>query len=294
VPNLETDLAHDPAFLAAMKDDRFALAVLNVFDNRSFYRRQDTRAWICGSRKAAALVANMRSKGESYQDYFPSHATLAGTYPDDRPGIEHRLQLRIEEISKSLTKDPPFGIRVEELAEWLGPGEHSAEEVRRVRELMRPQLEKRRPAEIEKYHEQQRAQLDLTQRNLTAFRENHTNDDAFEAVRAHLSRLGWRTETEQDRERIHREWVERALQVLQEVKELEQRPAVSPEAWAESLRKRTPGLRAFGPGALETMSADVRAVETGELDRRIGDLALTDRITQQEYRALAERSSRLR
>ncbi len=33
VPNLEADLARDPVFLAAIKDDRFALAVRNVFDN---------------------------------------------------------------------------------------------------------------------------------------------------------------------------------------------------------------------------------------------------------------------
>jgi hypothetical protein len=42
------------------------------------------------------------------------------------------------------------------------------------------------------------------------------------------------------------------------------------------------------------MSADVRAVETGELDRRVRDLALTGRATEQEFRVLTERSSRLR
>jgi len=41
------------------------------------------------------------------------------------------------------------------------------------------------------------------------------------------------------------------------------------------------------------MSADVRAVETGELDRRLRELALTGRITEQDYHALAARSSRV-
>jgi hypothetical protein len=138
------------------------------------------------------------------------------------------------------------------------------------------------------------ASLEQTQRKLAAFREDHANDDVFEAIRDHLSRLGWRTETEQDRERIHQDWVGRALQVLQEVKELEQRPTAPPGDWVEPLRSRRAAYgRAFEPEALERMSADVRAVETGELDQRVKNLALTGRITEQEYRALTKRSSRL-
>jgi hypothetical protein len=294
MPNLEADLARDPSFLAAIKNDRFTLAVLKVLDNQSFYKGQDPRPWLCGQSRAAALVTNLRGKGESYHDYYPSHATLAGTYPDDRPGIERRLQSRIDQISKSVTKDPPLGVRVEKLATWLGPGKHSAEEMWRAMEAMRPELEQRRAAETETYRERQRAALEQAQRVLATFREDHANDDVFEAVRDHLSRLGWRTETEQDRERGHQEWVGRALQVLQEVKELEQRPAAPLEAWVEPLRSRGPIFgRAFEPGELENMSADVRAVETGELDRRVRDLALTGRITEQEYRALTKRSSRL-
>jgi hypothetical protein len=295
VPNLEADLARDPSFLAAMKDDRFTLAVLNVFDNRSFYKGQDPRDWICGLSQAAALVANLRGKGESYHDYFPDHASLAGTYPDDRPGIERQLQSQLDEFSKSLTKEPPVKVMVDDLAAWLGPGHHSAEEVRGAMEGIRRWREKQRPAEIQAYRERQQASREQAERKLAAFRENHANDDVYEALRAHLSRLGWRTETEQDRERIHQDWVGRALQVLQEVKEMEQRPAASPGAWVEPLRSRRLGFgRSFEPGALERMSADVRAVETGELDRRVRDLALTGRVTEQEYRMLTERSSRVR
>jgi hypothetical protein len=294
VPNLEADLARDPAFLADIKDDRFTLAVLNVFENRSFYKGQDPRTWLCGSRQSAGLVADLRGRGESYQDYYPGHAALAGTYPDDRPDIERRLQSRIEQISRSLTKDPPLGVRIEDLAARLGPGVHSAEEVRQAMELMRPELEKQRPEKIERYRVQQRAALERAQRNLAAFQEDHANDDVLEAVRAHLSRLGWRVETERDRERVHQEWVERGVQVLQKVKELELRPAAATGAWVEPLRHQRPSFgRAFEAGVLESMSADVWAVETGELERRLKELALTGRVTEQEYRALIEQSSRL-
>jgi hypothetical protein len=138
IPNLEADLARDGAFVAAIKDDRFALAVRTVFDNRSFYKGQDPRSWVSGERSAAALVANLRDRGESYNDYYPRFAGLRGTYPDDRPDIERRLQTRIDEISKSLTI--PLGVPLEELSAWLGPGEHSAEEVRQAMAAMQPGL----------------------------------------------------------------------------------------------------------------------------------------------------------
>jgi hypothetical protein len=294
IPNLEADLARDPAFLAAMKDDRFALAFQKVFENRGFYKGQDPRGWICGLSKAAGLVADLRGRGESYHDYYLRETALAGSYPDDRPGIERQLQSQIDEFSKSLTKEPRLGVMVDDLAAWLGPGHHSAEEVRQAMDGIRRWREKQRPAEIKAYRERQQASLDLIERKLAAFRENHANDDVFESLRGHLSRLGWRTETDQDRERIHQDWVGRALQVLQEVKELEQRPTAPPGDWTKPLRSNRPAYgRSFEPGALEKMSADVRAVETGELDRRVKELALTGRVTEGEYRALAKRSSRL-
>jgi hypothetical protein len=294
VPDLEADLARDPAFLEAIQDDRFTLALLRVLENRNFYKGQDPRAWPCGMSQAAALVANLRRKGESYQDYYPGHAALAGTFQDDRPDIERRLQSRIDQAMKALMTDPPLSVPLEDLTTWLGPGKHSPEEVRRAMEELRPLLETRRPAEIKKYRERWQASLDQAQHELAAFREDHANDDVFETVRAHLSRLGWRTETDQDLKRVHQDWVTQAVQVLQEVKELELRPAASPGAWAEPLRSRRPiGGRAFELGELESMSADVRAVETGELERRLTDLALTGRITEQEYRALTQRSSRM-
>jgi hypothetical protein len=287
IPNLEADLARDGAFVAAIKDDRFALAVRTVFDNRSFYKGQDPRSWVSGERSAAALVANLRDRGESYNDYYPRFAGLRGTYPDDRPDIEQRLQTRIDEISKSLTI--PLGVPLEALSAWLGPGEHSAEEVRQAMAAMQPWLERRRAAENETRREQQRAALEKAQRDLASFRDDHTNEDVFEALRAHLSRLGWRTETEQDRRRAHQEWVERTVQLLHEVKELGQRPEATPEAWAVPLRSRGPIFGGVDARELKSMSTDVRAVESGEVERRLIDLALTGRVSEQEYRVLMGR-----
>jgi hypothetical protein len=79
VPNLEADLARDSAFLADIRDDRFTLAVLKVFDSRSFYKGQYPRVWSCGLPRCAGLVADLRGRGEIYIDYYPIHDTLAGT-----------------------------------------------------------------------------------------------------------------------------------------------------------------------------------------------------------------------
>jgi hypothetical protein len=178
---------------------------------------------------------------------------------------------------------------LEELSAWLGPGEHSAEEVRQAMAAMQPWLERRRAAENETRREQQRAALEKAQRDLASFREDHTNEDVFEALRAHLSRLGRRTETEQDRRRAHREWVERTVQLLHEVKELGQRPEATPEAWAVPLRSRGPIFGGVDARELKSMSTDVRAVESGEVERRLIDLALTGRVSEQEYRVLMGR-----
>ncbi len=263
-PNLEADLARDPAFLAALKDDRFALAAFQVFYNRSFYRDPDTRVWQCSSDGAAALVANLRDKGESYQDYYPHYIIMEGVYPDDRPDREWRLQSDIDRIEEMLVKDVPS---------------------RDLKDLEETQ----RPAAIEQNRAQQRALLANAQRALTSFRENRVNEDVLEAVRAHLARLGWRSETEADRERIRQERMARALEVLKDVKELEQRPEGATPAWAEPLRNPPPSRGFILISGLDKMPEEVRAVQTGELGERLRKLAVSGRISEQEYRALSER-----
>ena len=79
--------------------------------------------------------------------------------------------------------------------------------------------------------------------------------------------------------------------VLQKVKELELRPERAVEAWVETLRRPSAIGRAFEPGQLERMSPDVRVVEDGGLEWRLYQLASTGRITEQEYRLVAEQLS---
>lgn len=289
VPNLEADLARDPEFVTAMRDDRFALAVLTVFDNRSFYKGQDRRAWEFGSRQVARLVADLHGKGESYHDYFPQHGFIAGTYPDDRPDVEQKLQSKIDTLANRPAFSP--GVTLEQLAAWLGPGQHSPEEVREAMERMRPWLERQRPADLEQQQKQQQAELERAKQELASFRDNHDNDDVLGLLRAHLGRLGWRTETEADRQRVHQEWVARAVEVLKEVQDLERRPATPPQPWTERLQGPQKAWRGLPVETLDKMSPDMRAVETGELERRLRGLALTGRVSEPEYLALVERSS---
>jgi hypothetical protein len=232
----------------------------------------------------------LRGKGESYLDYFPEHGVIAGTYPDDRPDVERKLQSRIDTLANQPAHSP--GITLEQLAAWLGPGQHSPEEVRQAMERMRPWLDRQGPAEFEQQQKQQhQAELERAKQDLATFRDNHDNDAAFGLLRAHLSRLGWRTETGADRERVHQEWVARAVEVLKEVQDLERRPAAPPEAWTERLQGPQKAWHGIAVETLDKMSPDVRAVETGELERRLRGLALTGRVSEPEYLALVERSS---
>jgi hypothetical protein len=151
--------------------------------------------------------------------------------------------------------------------------------------LLRPEAEKRRAAEVGPYREHQQALLEQAQRALLAFQENHENEDVFEALRANLNRLGWRVETDCDRRLIHQQWVERGVQVLQRVKELELRPEAAAGAWTETLHC-PPSFGPLEPVEWRKLSPDVRAVERWEPALRLYQLALTGRVTEQEYRAL--------
>jgi hypothetical protein len=113
----------------------------------------------------------------------------------------------------------------------------------------------------------------------------------LEAVRAHLARLGWRSETEADRERIRQERMARALEVLKDVKELEQRHEGATPSWAEPLRNPPTSGGVVLISGLDKMPEDVRAVRSGELDARLRKLAVSGRISEEEYRALNERIS---
>ena len=91
------------------------------------------------------------------------------------------------------------------------------------------------------------------------------------------------------------------VQVLQELRELERRPAANPDAWVEPIRRRytSPGPRRVPPKSLgsaiagrdpsEGLSDDERTVRSGGVQRLLIGLAITGRISEQEYEAVVRR-----
>jgi hypothetical protein len=304
-PNLEAELACDAEFLNALQGDRFANAVYVVFRNRTFYKGVDERSWSCGDRQAARLVRDLRGLGESYQDWFP-HGELSGTYPDDRPEREAMLRRSIEQSSQ------PYDFK--QMVSQFVPEEHRAQVLRQL-EGMRSEFEKRLPKMEE---ERLTPFLESSRRALSRLDENA---DVFATLHAHITRLGWRTENAQDRARADQRRIYRALAVLQDIKALEQRPEGMPAGWTERLRRRalpndtdlperfrSVARRAMdyppsitlsfrGPVAImeslssprSQMSEDERDVRSGRLRVRLTRLAVSGRISKEEYDALSTR-----
>jgi len=302
LPNLEADLAHDAEFLNALQDDRFANAVYMVFRNRTFYKGTDERSWSCGDREAARLIRDLRGLGESYQDWFP-YGRLDGIYPDDRLEQEAALRKHLEQSSQPLD--------FQQLILHLVPEAHRAEVQRQI-EAMRAEFEKRAPAA-----EAQRLEsLERANRALSGLDENA---DVFAALHAHLSRLGWRTANAEDRARAERKRIDGGIVLLQDIKEFEKRPDDRTPDWAERLRPRPPAagddvagpLRSLDrsrtgaypsivlayrnppgttPPKIENqMAADEREVRSGGLRKRLDRLAISGRISKEEYDDLSAR-----
>jgi hypothetical protein len=275
VPDLEADLARDPAFLAAIQDDRFANAVYSAF-NRSFYKGSDERAWLYGSRMAARLIRDLRGLGESYQDWFP-HGGLRGVYPDDRPAREASLRKSIEDTSRPIEFSRVVPSTIPEAART---------EILKQFEAKRAEFEQHLP----QMEEARLTSLENAKRALAMLDENA---DVFRALRDHLARLGWRSESAEDHRRLHARLISKAIAVLQNIKELEKRPADTPGAWAESFRQRQGPLagpvRLIEKGSMDHLSEDEREASTGGVQRRLRDLAISGRITREEYDSLNAR-----
>jgi hypothetical protein len=85
------------------------------------------------------------------------------------------------------------------------------------------------------------------------------------------------------------------IAVLQDIKELERRPEGTPGEWTEPLRRRVLSYRPGPPRDAsqdrlrERMSADEWEVRSGGMQRRLISLALTGRITEEEYDRLVDR-----
>jgi hypothetical protein len=119
--------------------------------------------------------------------------------------------------------------------------------------------------------------------------KNNTNSDVFEALRAHLARLGWRTENAADRALQQRRKNEIRVEVLREVKRLEAGTSSAQPLWATRVSKRqrisvwrrTDEINGYDPEVRETY-------DPPGLERRLDELALSGRIAEAEYDRLQE------
>ena len=176
-PNLEHDLSRDRAFREALRDDRFARAVYTVFSNRTFSKGSDERAWYCSDWKAVHLVVTIRGVGDNnFSEEF-----LPGVWPDDRAEREAFIHKSIEEASKPWSFD-----NVLDTVTKQQQSTQNVEWLRSYFETHREEFERRLP-EMEA---ERRLRLELSQRMLADLDQN---SEVFEALHAHLSRLGWRT-----------------------------------------------------------------------------------------------------
>lgn len=124
-------------------------------------------------------------------------------------------------------------------------------------------------------------------------RSHQENDKVYDLLHAHLTRLGWRTLNAGDQKLLSAEHARRAVRVLQEVKQLERRmPAPLPE-WAQEINKMG-APKGAGQYVLiaqvEGMTEDEKFVaHPGALPKRIDELAISGRITKDEYDTLLAR-----
>jgi hypothetical protein len=251
VPNLEAELAHDAPFLAAIKDDLFADAVYAVLANRVFMK--GLVRWECGDRQAAHLVADLRGLGESYQDYF-CRVRLKEPYPDDRLDTEQRLQAQIEELSRIVLSLPASEGPLEELVPRPPP--NSVVLVTGVRAL----------------HAWKREALEQARQTLAEFQARPVSA-ILETLQLHLRRLGWRSQNEQDRQRLF----QKSRLVLDDAEELEKRPQGLRGEWTQALtREQHPNQT-----VIHSMPSD--------LSQRLYGLAFTGRITREEFDSIVIR-----
>jgi hypothetical protein len=269
-PDLEADLARDAEFLKALQDDRFANAVYVVFQNRHFYKGQNPRHSSYGNRQTARLIRDLRGLGESYQDWFP-HGWLLGVYPDDRQEREASLRSQIEQFSQPLDFDT---MMLSVTAKSQRP------EVRKMMEAKRAEFEKQFP----KMEEQRIQSLESAKMHLAALDENA---EVFEAIHGHLSRLGWRSENAQDREQVSRRRRAHGVALLEELRALDDRPEAKPGEWAEPLHQTSLAgpLSVIRLGSDEGLSDAEKEVRNGGLRRKLTQLAVTGRVSKEEYDA---------
>src|SRR5262249_47237470 len=137
---------------------------------------------------------------------------------------------------------------------------------------------------VSEMEEQRPKTLSSLRASLAALDENA---DVFAALHRHITRLGWRTERDEDRERARQKHLAIAVAVLAEIKELESRLESSAGDWTKSLRRRNMGVSLISGG--DQLSEEQREVVFGRARKRLIDLATSGRISKEEYASLSER-----
>jgi hypothetical protein len=132
--------------------------------------------------------------------------------------------------------------------------------------------------------QERRKTLSSLRASLAALDENA---DVFAALHRHVTRLGWRTERKEDRERARRKYLATAIAVLSEIKELESRPESPALDWVKSLRQSSSGIALVA--GTEQMSEEEREVVFGRVRKRLIALATSGRISKEEYASLSAR-----
>ena len=69
--NIEADLARDQALRDRLVDAEFADAFYAYLENEQFWKEDGEHIWQYGQRSAARFVAGLRGHGDTYLDYFP-------------------------------------------------------------------------------------------------------------------------------------------------------------------------------------------------------------------------------
>ncbi|MET7245842.1 hypothetical protein ABZT49_21040 [Methylobacterium sp. EM32] len=287
--DLEAVLARDPDFLAALENDRFAQAIYAIFQNRTFIEDRSGRAWMCGDRQAAHLVADLRGRGESYHDYYLRE--FEGTWPDDEASEVISLLKSIACLQDPLSlPEVKFGVGTVVLPDGTSETIRDEAQAREVEARWHGQL-----AQFWQQCGHLRDEQISGFRDRVATIDRQPNRDVFDRLRAHLARLGWHTETNEDRNRARAAARQRGVEVLQVVKQREARPAGECPSWAKPILERRERQRdrgSFGltrATALAGLDEDEREVERGWVPCRLDDLAVTGRIGEEEYTDLSGR-----
>lgn len=255
VPNLEAELARDAAFLADLRDKRFARGVYSTFMNGRFRKAGSTRVWSCGDRQAAYIVAYLRDRGESYHDYFLDYE-FTGLLPSRR--AERLMSIEALQLGNKKARDAA--------ATWTEltmSGQSQDEKTGQAEEFSRLLRE------TEASFEQGKKRV-------------YENADVFERLEEHLTRLGWHwittEETQADR-----------LAALRAIKQFEARSEGPRPEWSSKFHEPKAGALSFVVQPPATASDEERELARGRpLRDRVLLLAISGRISRDEFDQLMD------